>query len=283
MSSYPKLKNICSLDPETAKKVFPVSAVINHGNGVFRVERDCKIQDIRIDTNGRKGRKIKMLTRKSLALLTATIQATDIELKTMLTLTYPEIYPRNGAEVKQGLGRILANLRNKGAFEYVWFLEFQVRGAPHVHLLTDHNGISPKMRVDMAYWWVGHIKDSDWFQDQAIMESIKCGDCEYKKLASHLRKAFNVACHPHTWQWVREREGAKRYITAYAAKPEQKEVPKNYRDVGRFWGCSRGIKLGKGKIIKTTEVELKEFLSQQDHPAAKFDMIPKYLWNVQNT
>lgn len=280
MSSLPKLKKRGGFDAETFKAVNPVVSVTRFNNGVFRVNRESKLQGCYNANNGRKGRKIKMLTTKSLSLLTATIQATEVELNTMLTLTYPKVYPRNGEEVKRALNTLLQRLRSKGKFEYLWFLEFQKRGAPHFHILTDHGGITPRMRVDVAETWVRHMTKSDWFIAQTVIESIDNCTCEYDTMVTHIRRAYGVAFHRDTWQIVREKDGAKRYVTKYAQKPEQKVVPKEYQDVGRFWGCSTGVKLQGGAEVETTEENFVDFLLEQEHPTAQFDVIPTYLWGV---
>jgi hypothetical protein len=283
LSSEPKLKISCRMDTEAFKKVYPVVAVENHGNGVFRVKRESKIQGHFDHRNGRKGRKIKMLSSKSLQQLTATVQATDVEFLTMLTLTYPKIFPPSGAIVKKDLNGILTNLRSKGSFEYLWFLEFQTRGAPHIHLLTSHDCITPRMRINLAEWWTSRIINAEWFQRLVVLESVKCDRCEYDTMAREVRKVFAVALHRDTWQLVRERDGAKRYVTKYASKPEQKIVPAQFRDVGRFWGASRNVALGYGKRIATSEDEFKDFLDDQEHPAASFETLPTWVWGVENT
>jgi len=283
LSSLPKLKKFRSFEAEVTKKVCPIVAVKNHGNGVLEIKRECLLQSSPFGDNGRKGRKIKMLTNKSLQKLIATVQATDIEFYTMLTLTYPKIFPNNGQEVKADLNGMLSYLRSKWEFEYLWFIEFQKRGAPHFHILTDHRSITPSMRLGLAEVWVKKIINSDWFIAQTVIESVNCDKCEYDVMTRHVKNAFAVVLHRDTWQFVRDLDGAKKYVTKYASKPEQKEVPKNYRDVGRFWGCSKGVRLGDGVQKKTTEKQLQRFLFEQDHPTAKFDMLPKFVYGVKHT
>jgi len=41
---------------------------------------------------------------------------------------------------------------------------------------------------------------------------------------------------------IRKPDGAIRYAAKYCSKKSQKVVPPGYKNVGRFWGCSRGIK-----------------------------------------
>lgn len=283
MSSFPKLIKSSQFDAELFKKVNPVVSITSYGNGVFRVNRQNKLQSHFDGANGRKDRKIKMLTSKSLQKLIATIQATDVNFNTMLTLTYPKIYPKNGKDTKQSLDSLLTYLRKQQKFSYLWFLEFQERGAPHFHILTSHKAITPKMRVRMAEKWVRDMIHADWFLAGSIVESIDCNKCEYDVMISHVKKTFAVALHRDTWQMIRDVNGAKKYVTKYASKPEQKVVPKSYQDVGRFWGCSRDVTLGGGKDIKTTEQEFGLFLEQQEHPTANFDVLPTFVYNVKNT
>jgi len=282
LSSYPKLKNNCKTEAETFKKVFPVESVLYYGNGVFRVKRGSKLKGSYGPKDGRKDRKIKMLSNKSLSRLMALVLSSDVRLRTMLTLTYPKIYPKSGKQVKIDVNGVLTNLRNHGDFEYVWFLEFQKRGAPHVHILTDHDELTPIMRIRMATWWTTRLVNSGWFHEGYTMYSAKCDKCEYDTIARETQKIFAVTVHRDTWQYIRKEDGAKRYIAKYATKPEQKIVPKEFQDVGRFWGMSKGM-VREDKIkTETTEEEFIEFLSQQDHPTAKFETLPTWVWDVKN-
>jgi hypothetical protein len=283
LSSIPKMQKSCNFNPEVFNIVNPIVSVTVHNNGVMVVKRESKLQgQIPDGLAGRKDRKIKMLTSKSLARLIATIQATDVEFKTLLTLTYPEIYPKNGEAVKRGLAVLLQNLRDNGMKDYLWFLEFQRRGAPHLHILTDHGAITPQMRIRVTECWVNHIANSDWFWNNAILASVGSDKCEYEVVARNLRTSFAVTIHKRSWEYLRSQDGAKHYVTKYAAKSFQKEVPKMYENVGRFWGCSRGVSLKGGYKIDTTEDELRQFLEQQGHTTANWDILPKYLFNVQN-
>lgn len=258
-----------------------MESVIYHGNGVLQVKRLNRLQRRYENSNGRKDRKVKELTRKSLALLTATMQATDVELKSMLTLTYPGIFPHRGQTVKEDLNRTLAFLRTRGMKDYCWFLEFQKRGAPHIHILSDIGTITPSMRVGLAHSWVGGISNSLWFFGRCATEAFNKDVCEVEVISSYIRQSFAVTMHRKTWELVREKDGAKRYVTAYATKPDQKSVPTNFIDVGRLWGTSRGLKLGKGlREITTREENLRSHLKANNHPVAEMDIIPKYLWNV---
>ena len=283
MSNTPKLQNFGSFDPNIIRAVFPVEGVVSYGQGVFRVKRGCRLQNTNYCRDGRKDREIQMLTQKSLNLLIATVQATKVNFKTIMTLTYPKLYPSDGKVIKKALNGVITNLKNKGSFEYLWWLEFQERGAPHIHMVTTHDGITPAMRISLAEWWVGRIAKSGWFEDQCILEGIVTGTCQYRIMQNHIKNAYRVAWHKKTWEMIRVWDGARRYVTKYAQKPQQKEVPEKYSNVGRFWGCSKGVKLGRGKETKTDEDTLRDFLSSAGHPSGKAEVVPKYLYGVNST
>ena len=136
---------------------------------------------------------------------------TDVELNYMITLTYPDDYPTDGKMVKGHLNKYLKRLRRMlPDVEYLWFIEFQKRGAPHFHLLIDKDPTRQKWRVSR-----------DWFEIVGSWDE------------KHLRAGTRCE--------EMRRSGA-RYAVKYAMKMKQKRVPKIYRDVGRFWGHSKKVK-----------------------------------------
>ena len=132
----------------------------------------------------------------------------------MATLTYPGEFPGDGRTVKRHLDAFV-----KRAFRYIdadgdwalqprsifWFLEFQQRGAPHFHLFLNF----PIPRQIVAQWW---------------FEIVTSGD------ERHLLAGTRIEALYHG------RYGTISYATKYAAKLEQKEVPPNFVNCGRFWG-----------------------------------------------
>jgi hypothetical protein len=97
----------------------------------------------------------------------------------------------------------------------LWFLEFQRRGAPHVHLLLFGCKLPERVRRALRNWCGGA-----W--------SSIVGNPDRLELAKHRRAGTQVA---------RMKCAHFGYAVKYAAKTEQKEVPHQFRDVGRFWGC----------------------------------------------
>lgn len=139
--------------------------------------------------------------------------------KQMVTLTYPFSYSIDGAEIKEHLRRFLQEMRREwirasdptssthNNYSAFWFLEFQERGAPHFHIFATW---CPS-RVWVAETWYRIVRSED---------------------DRHLRAGTRV-------EYLRAgRAGTISYASKYAAKMEQKTVPDNYINCGRFWGIS---------------------------------------------
>jgi hypothetical protein len=133
----------------------------------------------------------------------------------MVTLTYPGFYESNGTIVKQHLKRFLQELRRRyirlhsddGLHSSFWFLEFQSRGAPHFHIFTTWSG--DKDWTARTWYRIVDSEDNRHLVAGTRVETIRAG-----------------------------RKGTISYASKYAAKAEQKEVPENYKNVGRFWGIT---------------------------------------------
>jgi hypothetical protein len=176
---------------------------------------DVKVEYmVRSGTNDHERSKRKEVTEftlKSREKLAFVANNTDVNFTHMITLTYPKDFESDGREVKRQLNRFLSWMRSKiDGVNYLWFLEFQRRGAPHFHILIDHE--IDKREVSQK--WYDHVGSGD---------------------EKHLRAGTNV-------ERIRKPEGARRYCLKYAFKMEQKRVPAEYRSVGRFWGHSRAVK-----------------------------------------
>lgn len=97
----------------------------------------------------------------------------------------------------------------------LWFLEFQSRGAPHVHLMLFGCKLPERVRRSLRNWC-------------GVAWSSVVGNPDRVELGKHRRAGTQVA---------RMRCKHFGYAVKYATKTEQKEVPSYFRDVGRFWGC----------------------------------------------
>jgi hypothetical protein len=98
-------------------------------------------------------------------------------------------------------------------------LEFQKRGAPHYHLFLSSYPLGGVQAVAKA-----------WFRI--------VGSRDPKHLAWHLGQLSGRSC----LEYVRKPHVASYYATKYAAKQEQKDVPADYANVGRFWGMFGAIR-----------------------------------------
>jgi hypothetical protein len=134
--------------------------------------------------------------------------------KAILTLTYPEVFPTDGVEVKRHLDLMKRWLKRSGVAAGSWFLEFQARGAPHFHCYLSGYPFGGVRAVANA-----------WFNI--------VGSGDEKHLAWHEGKLSGRPC----LEWFRSPHAASAYATKYATKQEQKDVPPEYQNVGRFWGC----------------------------------------------
>lgn len=125
-----------------------------------------------------------------------------------VTLTYPNAYPSDGSIVKTHLKRFRERLRRRG-ISFFWVLEFQKRGAPHFHIVLDS------------------------FLDKEVLSRIwfECiGSTDEKSLRAGTR--VELIC---------DRAKIVNYFVSYLTKPEQKHVPDEYKNVGRFWGYTKKL------------------------------------------
>jgi hypothetical protein len=135
----------------------------------------------------------------------------EADYKYMHTLTYPALYPTDGREVKYHLRRYCQELQriskrlNRARTSIFWFIEFQSRGAPHFHLLT--TDFYSYKRCAMLWYAIVGTGDLKHLRAGVRVEKIKKG-----------------------------KKGMITYARKYARKQEQKEVPEDYKNVGRFYG-----------------------------------------------
>ena len=123
--------------------------------------------------------------------------------KYIITLTYPANFPTDGKIVKQHL-KLMKDWFKYYGVSCSWFLEFQERGAPHFHLIADKS----VDRLALSKQWYKVVGSGD---------------------EKHLRAGTQQ-------QAIRKPHAIAAYVAKYAAKSEQKIVPAEYQNVGRFWG-----------------------------------------------
>ena len=136
-------------------------------------------------------------------------------IRSQFCLTFHDTWPADGQELKRQMNVFLTLLRREYSdVHYLWVLEFQARTAPHFHLFTDLD-VTPENQRFLAETWV---TVSGQLDDEVC-------------LAWHLHDNNFFA-----WSMV---NGS--YVSKYAEKAEQKDVPENFHNVGRFWGSSRNM------------------------------------------
>ena len=168
---------------------------------------------------------IATLSEASRKRLLFTLRNTEKQFNTLITLTYPNQFPLDGKTIKRHLHHWLVSWsRRWGSPTYLWFLEFQKRGAAHYHIFVEWDGPG----LSQLQQWVSR----SWYD---VVGS------EDKK---HLRAGTNV-------EWLRK--DAIGYALKYAAKKRQKTVPPAFSNVGRLWGNSRNVKPAPLLQINTTE------------------------------
>lgn len=186
------------------------------------------ILPVRNATGRKEDDKIKMFTQKSMKRLAFVASNTDVVFTHMTTLTYPKEFESDGKIVKKHLNVFLTWLRQRNeGVNYLWFLEFQERGAPHYHVLTDCH--LDKRAVSQRWY-----------------DIVGSGD---KK---HLRAGTRT-------ERLRSERGGANYAVKYARKMRQKVVPAEYENVGRFWGHSTAVK-PKPVVVAKMENVTKEVL-----------------------
>jgi hypothetical protein len=201
---------------------------------------------------------------------------TDVSFKTMITLTYPGEYTTDGKAVKAHLKAFLEWLsRDLGHRpSYLWFLEFQQRGAPHFHILVTYS--LPLVWQKETILVNGHPITRE-VPSQAARDAVKgfrfrVSAAWYRIVGSGDPRHFAAGTRTER---IRKKDGAARYAVKYAMKMRQKRVPKAYRNVGRFWGCSRDVLPSPRQEHRVTEDDVRgalegwKYAPKRDRPVYK--------------
>lgn len=258
------------MDPDLINLVYPVSKIKIYGNGLELV-RESRLK------GGQKNPymptairgEVRVLSSRSLSRLAFLVRNTSVKLRSLLTLTYGVQYPLSGKVAKKHLNLLLNNLRSYYFRpDYVWFMEFQKRGAPHFHILFSEP-TNEYVREWLAEIWAG-----------IVTEDVVYSSLRDRKVYSARLQVEKVHLHKKTWENVREADGAARYVAKYAYKRYQKEVPKGFRNCGRFWGNSRSVKAGVTAIREidvTDSTEAKEFVIKHRPDMGQWEVLPKLI------
>lgn len=164
---------------------------------------------------------IKELTRGAIKRLKLTARnVPEGSYEAFLTLTYPKSFPTDGLKVKRDLSVMRKWLRRHGVDGALWFLEFQDRGAPHFHMFLSKYPSCGVKGVAEHWYKVAGTGDPNHLR-------VHLGTAGKSKKGRGDRPCLERVRKSHTLSF---------YATKYATKQEQKLVPANYNNVGRFWG-----------------------------------------------
>lgn len=150
-------------------------------------------------------------------------------IQSQFCLSYHDDFPLDGRQVKADLDRFEYLVKKHFGREthMLWALEFQKRGAPHIHFFSDIEA-TRENRLTLTILWI-------------------CKVLGY----SPETPGFRVHNHAKNFQGWKMRSG-QYLVKEYIEKMEQKDVPENFLNVGRFWGHSRNMK-PKYEVLSLTD------------------------------
>jgi hypothetical protein len=257
--------------PKQINSLFPVIGLANFGGGVI-IKRQSLLELNRRIYNHKRGI-VKVLSRRSLNKLALLVRSSGVKWRSVLTLSYGVNYPLDGKIAKRHLNAFLVAMKREfGAFEYFWVLEFQGRGAVHFHLACTLPEPDIVDRQKFARIWtrISVELDTDYC---SLLEKEKSP--EYHQVFNTRKTGYNVHVHSKSWEAVKSQDGMGRYLAKYANKLKQKNVPKHYQNVGRFWGVSRGVKLPDPKHFFGSDQQIREALRFAGRDVGKWECLPQ--------
>lgn len=126
-------------------------------------------------------------------------------------LTYPGSFPMDGKKVKRDIEAFKRWCLRENVKDIFWGLEFQERGAPHINVLLS----SWVDKEQLSFAWYRIVGSGD---------------------ERHLRAGTQIS-------GIKNRDKVTTYVVGYQYKRQQKDVPEDFKNVGRFWGCTRSSKI----------------------------------------
>lgn len=188
------------------------------------------------------------LSQKSKNMMRFKCVNSRLPLISQFCLSYPEQFPNDGRKVQAHFNAFLTRLRGYFKtrsidFVYLWIKEFQKRGAPHFHLFLSVKR-SKELHRYMAKLW--------------------------NRLAGQSDRVAHYRVHINPKNFIDWDMGNAQYLTKYLEKSDQKLTPEEYKNVGRFWGSSRGI------VSPTRDITVKE-LSEIGFDATQVKQIVRWV------
>lgn len=263
-----------NLTPEDINWFFPIFGVTTYGK-ILLLHRGSRMPRPKIKKRGNR-KKITRISKRSLDRLLFRVSSSGISFTSLLTLTYGQNYPIDGINVKANLNHFIIKMkRSFGGFSYFWFLEFQKRGAPHIHIVTTIPPPDECRRELMATIWSEIAEDGNWYYTE-VRPPYKRREAGFGM--STKDAVFRQHRRKEVWSAIRKKDGATRYALKYAAKQHQKIVPKNYQNVGRFWATSRDVSPPRGIEVPMQEHEVRALLHAIGRNFDTWKVLPKIIF-----
>ena len=184
---------------------------------------------------------IKTFSKSSQNKLLFTLTNANARWKSMITLTYPKVFPKDGLKAKRHLNTFLVSMKhhlNKSndTFKYFWWMEFQDRGAMHYHIyvetLKDEIENSPLRKV-----W-NEIAGKSFTAHEVYGFQVK----DLSKVSHSYIVDYAVSYAKSRAGFLNENSDImlvdKPTKKKNSSKHSQKLVPDTIYRPGRFWGAS---------------------------------------------
>lgn len=255
-------------DAKIIEAVYPIERLRISKNGIEVVRGNC-LQQLRGQPRERGIRSnIHGLSKPSLHRLAFLVRTTKVKWKSIATLTYGPQYPTKGEESKVHLNRMLTEFRRAyDNLNYLWWLEWQKRGAPHYHMLLDVPAGSTERGWFAEVW------------SKIVAYDVVYSSLKTRKTVSARLQVFRVHNHSSAWEDIRQPEGAARYVQKYASKAKQKVLPPGSKGFGRWWGASRNVKKLRESYqeVDVDNEDARALVARYRPDVSDWDVLPKYI------
>lgn len=217
---------------------------VGHKLSIDQYERDLKIT-CRLHVSGTQSRKKTRRRGKITAFSRGSVKRCKFALRNsihlqraIICLTYPKEYPEEGRVFKRHLDTFLKRLKRMN-IQYFAVLEFQDRGAPHYHILLTRI----LNRFELSHTWYDIVASGDPRHLQAGTSiQFIVDDNDYRLEPDRVRyRELKRKGHTNVKRMFISRSEAESYMIGYFKKNDQKVIPVNICNSGRFWSHSRDL------------------------------------------
>lgn len=257
--------------PEQINAFFPVVGFVSFPGGVI-IRRQSLLRIGGKNYKHQRGT-VTVLSRRSLNKFALLVRSSGVKWQSVWTLSYGVNYPLDGKIAKQHLNKFLIYAKREfGEFQYFWVLEFQQRGAVHFHIGCTLPPPNIFQRQRLADIWQNISTPMSWRYTQ--VEFSEFSHCYGDELSTDMA-VWEVHTHHKSWERVRDEGGMSHYLAKYANKLYQKTVPGHYRNVGRFWGVSSGVRLPEPSHFFGDDRQIREALTFAGRDVGQWECLPQ--------